>query len=103
MEIREFSISGRPIVLTLDHSYLCVELKDGCTKDVNAKSESWLANYQFNWETINVYSSGIQWHGRFRPFCILEEGLSKSLHKSATNALPHTTSNAPKSGKSRTK
>ena len=61
-ELREFTTSGRPIVLALDHAYLCFEVKDGCTRDVYAK-ESGLAKYQFTRETIDV-----QWHARFGSF-----------------------------------
>ena len=74
-------------------------MKDGCTKDVYAK-ESGLSKYQFTGETINVYGCGI-YNGMLDldPFAPLEEltqGLSKSLHKAATKAFPHTTANPPK-------
>ena len=55
-----------------------------------------LAKYQYAWETVRVYTCGMQWHARFGSFHILEEvtqGLSKSLHKAATNAFTHTTGN----------
>ena len=41
-EIREFTISGRPIGLAEDHAYLRYEVKDGCT--CYGKG---LAKYQF--------------------------------------------------------
>ena len=68
-------------------------------KDVYAK-ESGLAKYQFTQETIDVYSCGV-YNGmldldRFTPLDEVAQGLSKSLHKVATNAFPHTTANAPK-------
>ena len=57
-EIKEFTISGRPIGLAADHAYLRFEVKDGCTKDVYAK-ERGLAKYLFTRETIDVYSCGV--------------------------------------------
>ena len=101
-EIKEFTISGRPIGLAADHAYLRFEVKDGCTKDVYAK-ESGLAKYLFTRETIDVYSCGV-YNGMLDldPFAPLEEltqGLSKSLHKAATNAFTHTMDNPPKLGR----
>ena len=79
-----------------------LEVKDGCTRDVYAK-ESGLAKYLFTGETLDVYSCGV-YNGMLDldPFAPLDEvtqGLSKSLHKAATNAFPHTTANPPKLGR----
>ena len=63
---------------------------------IYAKNKGGLAKYQYAWETVRVYTCGMQWHARFGSFHILEEvtqGLSKSLHKAATNAFTHTTGN----------
>ena len=97
-EIKEFSISGRPIGLAADHAYLRFMVKDGCTRDVYAK-ESGLDKYRFTRETIDVYSCGV-YDGMldldpFAPLDELTQGLSSSLHKAATNAFPHTTANPP--------
>ena len=74
-------------------------VKDGSTRYVYAK-ESGLAQYQFTCETIDVYSCGV-YNGMldldpFTPLDEVTEGLSKSLHKAATNAFPHTMANPPK-------
>ena len=101
-EIKEFTISGRPIALAADHAYLRFEVKNGCTRDVYAK-ESGLAKYRFTRETIDVYICGV-YYGMLDldHFALLDEvtqGLSKSLHKAATNTFPHTAAYPPKFGR----
>ena len=102
-EITEFTISGRPICLAKDHGYLRFEVKDGCTTDVYAK-ESRLSKYHFTRETIDVYSYGVYNAmldlDPFSPLDDVTQGLSKSLHKAATNVFSHTTANAPYMGES---
>ena len=58
-EIAKFTISGRLIALAADCAHLHFEIKDGCTRDVYAKKESWLAKYEITRETIDVYSCGV--------------------------------------------
>ena len=45
-------MAGRPIGLAADHTYLCIKVKDGCWKDVNAKNECGLARYQSTWKQL---------------------------------------------------
>ena len=101
-EIREFIVSGRPIGLAADHAYLRFEVKDGCARDVYVK-ESGLSKYQFIRETIDVYSCAVYNEmldlDPFAPLDEVTQGLSKWLHKAATNAFPHTMANAPKLGR----
>ena len=84
------------------YAWLVGLIKDGCTKYVYAK-ESGLAKYLFTRETIDLYSCGV-YNGMldldlFAPLEELTQGLSNSLHKVATNAFPHTTTNPPKLGR----
>ena len=95
----EFNISGRPIGLSRDRAYLRLEVKDGCTTDIYAKNESGLSKYQFNWETVGVYNCGI-YNGildldPFAPLGEVTQGLSKLMHKAATNAFTNTMGNGP--------
>ena len=90
-EIAKFTISGRLIALAADCAHLHFEIKDGCTRDVYAKKESWLAKYEITRETIDVYSCGV-YNGMLdldpsTPLDGVTQGLSKSLHKAATNAF----------------
>ena len=61
------------------------------------------AKYQFTRETIDVYNCGV-YNGMldvdpFTPLVEVTQGLSKSLHKSAPTAFPHTMGNTPKLGR----
>ena len=90
--IIEFTLSSKPIGLAADHAYLSFEVKDKCTKDVYAKNESRLAKYQFTQEAMDVHTCGIYnamlYLDPFAPLKEVIQGLSKSLHKAATNAFP---------------
>ena len=64
-------LMGSPSLIS---TYLCFEVKDGCTKDACAKTNNGLAKYQFTRETIGVYSCGI-YNGmlELNPFAPLDE------------------------------
>ena len=67
--------------------------------NVYAKKENGLAKCQCTWETIDVYSyveyNGVLDLDPFAPLDEVTQGYSKSLHKTDTNAFPHTAGNAP--------
>ena len=78
-------------------------MKDSDHKDVYAINRIGPGKCQLTWETVDVHSCGVYNSMLdFYPFALLHEvtlGLSKSLHKAITNALPQTMASAPTLGR----